>query len=125
MLGSSDTLVVRETIKALGELKDEQGATAVAARLGNRQYRTEAQNALRNMGSVAEDALIAVAPTEDAQVCLAAVNLLGEIGTPNSFKVLRMGVASRNPLIRQASKDAIARITMRKEAAEKEKEKRE
>ena len=96
LMDDRDTFLVREVIKALGDLKDERGRGRWL-RLADFHHRDEAQSALRNMGSAAEDALIAAAPTEDAQVCLAAINLLGEIGTPKSFKVLRTGVASRNP----------------------------
>ena len=124
LLDNHDKTLAREVIKALGELKDPRGAAPVAARLSDFFMRDEAQGALRNMGSVAEDALIEVAPTEDPRVCLAAVSLLGEVGTAKSFKVLRMGLTSRNAEVRLASKNAIARINTRREAAgEKEKDK--
>ena len=73
------------------------------------------------MGGVAKDALIEVAPSEDPRICLAAIGVLGDVGTPKSFKVLRLGVASRNFQVREAAKNAIAKINTREDAAEKKK----
>jgi len=69
------------------------------------------------MGEEAEDALLVVAPTQDANVCLAAVGLLGDCGTAKSLPLLRRGTTSRNLRVRDASKEAIRKILARKNAA--------
>lgn len=116
MLESGDRLLASDVIRALGELKDPRGVGPVAARLKDLRYRDVAAAALRSIGPAAEDALIEIAPTTDPQLCLLAVNLLGEVGTPKCFEVLRMGLKSRNAEVRLASKNAMAKINGRKTA---------
>jgi hypothetical protein len=69
------------------------------------------------MGEEAEDALLVVAPTQNPEVCLAAVQLLGDCGTVKSLPVLRNGLTSRNWKVRDASKESIRKIMARKNAA--------
>ncbi len=117
MLESGESFVTNDLIRALGELKDPRAVEPVAARLKDIRYRDAAAAALRSIGPAAEDALIEIAPTTDPQLCLLAVNLLGDVGTPKSFEVLRMGMRSRNPAVQEASKRAMAKINGRKAAA--------
>lgn len=117
MLEGGERFVANDVIRALGELKDPRAVEPVAARLKDIRYRDAAAAALRSIGPAAEDALIEIAPTTDPQLCLLAVNLLGDVGTPKSFDVLRKGMRSRNPDVQQASKSAMAKINGRKAAA--------
>jgi hypothetical protein len=104
-------------IKALGDIKYAKAAPDLAAKLGDFFLGKHVAAALREMGEEAEDALLVVAPTSDAEVCLAAVELLGDCGTVKSLPVLRKGAASRNWRVRDASKEAIRKILARKNAA--------
>ena len=70
------------------------------------------------MGPVAEDALLAVAPSNDPEVCLSAIQLLAEVGTQKSVRPLRSAVQSRNPEVRTAAKAAIQSILRREKPAE-------
>jgi len=117
MLESGDRFVANDVIRALGELKDPRAVAPVAERLKDIRYRDAAAAALRSIGPPAEDALIEIAPTTDPQLCLLAVNLLGDVGTPKSFDVLRKGMRSRNPAVQEASRSAMAKINGRKAAA--------
>jgi hypothetical protein len=106
-----------EILKALGDLKDPQAAEALTARLGNFSTHRESYSALKQMGGSAEDALIAVAPSDNSDVCLAAINLLGDCGTEKSLPTLREASASQNVDVRNAAKAAIRKITARKNKA--------
>jgi hypothetical protein len=117
MLQDSRAFEVEHVIKALGDIKYAKAAPALAAKLGDFFHGKQAAKALREMGEEAEDALLVVAPTQDADVCLAAVELLGDCGTVKSLPVLRRGAASRNWRVRDASKEAIRKILARKNAA--------
>jgi hypothetical protein len=118
MLGGSRRYETAHVIKALGDIKYAKAAPAIAEKVGDFFLGEHAATALRQMGAEAEDALLIVAPTEDARVCLAAVELLGDCGTTKSLPLLRRGATSRNMRVRDASKAAIRKILARKNAAE-------
>ena len=102
-----------EVFDALAQLKDPQGAEAVARRLGDFFSHDKAVNCLRRMGSAAEPALIKAAPSNDADVSLAAVQLLGEIGGEASNKVLQQASTARNQQVKLAAREAMRRIRER------------
>ncbi|MFO7903611.1 MAG: HEAT repeat domain-containing protein [Planctomycetota bacterium] len=114
LLGDRGTQVVRkEVYRTLGELKDPRAALPVARKLGDVFDKNEARECLRAMGAVAEEALITVAPSNDPEISLAAVTLLGECGTEECISVLRQAYKSRNPAIRQAAKAALRAVRLR------------
>jgi hypothetical protein len=98
---------------ALGQLKDPRGAEAVARHLGNFFNHDAAVASLRRMGPAAEDALIKAAPSSDAKVSLAAIQLLGEVGTDKSTPLLQKASAARNPQVKQVARDAMKQIRAR------------
>jgi hypothetical protein len=106
-----------DIIRALGELKDPQAAEAVTAYLGEFHSREAAFAALKQMGPAAEDALIAAAPSDNADVCLPCINLLGDVGTDKSLPLLREAQNSKNPDVRGAAKAAMKKIVARKNKA--------
>ena len=69
------------------------------------------------MGPMAEDALIKAAPSDDAKVSLAAVQLLGEVGTKKSLPLLAKAGKSTNLDVRSAAKDAAKAILERSKTA--------
>ena len=92
-LMDNEKLSVSEHVfDGLAKSKDPRGAEAVARFLGNFFNHDKAAAALRKMGPVAEDALIKVAPSNDAKVSLAAVQLLGEVGTEQERVAVAEGV---------------------------------
>jgi hypothetical protein len=106
-------LLEREQLRAphavfdgLAEFQDPKAAEAVGRQLGDFFNHDAAVAALRKMGPVAEDVLIKSAPSNDAKVSLAAVKLLGDVGTPRSLNVLGKALRSKNPLIEAAAKQA-------------------
>ncbi len=113
-------MVSRDVYAALGQLKDPRAAMAVSRKIADFFDKDAARQCLRSMGPLAEDALIAIAPTNDSEVCMAAVTLLGELGTEKSMATLRTGLRSKNPAVRQASKVAIRSIRLRHPAEKKE-----
>jgi HEAT repeat protein len=90
----------------LAEFQDPKAAEALGRQLGDFFNHDAAVAALRKMGPVAEDVLIKSAPSNDAKVSLAAVKLLGEVGTPRSLNVLGKALKSKNPLIVAAAKQS-------------------
>lgn len=62
----------------------------------------------------AEDALITVAPSNDADFCMAALTLLGELGTEKCIDTLRNAQKrSKNPAIREIAKQSLRSVRLR------------
>jgi hypothetical protein len=91
-----------------------EGAAAVYAQLKAGADREAAATALLKMGSVAEDVVLAGLPAESAEVNLACVNVLGEIGTNKSIAMLRRAAKSENEELKEAALDAIRKIRDRR-----------
>jgi hypothetical protein len=85
---TSENLWIRAAaIDALGKLKSEKAADAIAAQMY--RNRMEAGKALKGMGPVAENATIGCLKDRDHWVRGEACGVLGEIGTAVSLKALR------------------------------------
>jgi hypothetical protein len=121
MANRQSNLPPEELFQALALFPDPAGAEALAAYLGNDFDETRARSAaaLRIMGSIAEDALIKAAPSNDAKMSTAAIELLGEVGTGKSLPILQKAGASRNSLVRELAETAAAKIKERQPAAAK------
>ena len=119
LLEDDPPFIKDEVYDALGDLKDARAARPVAARLGDFLEHQKACQCLRRIGPAAEDALLEVAPSNDPNVCLAAIQLLGEVGTSKSLSTLRDALRSRNPQVKEAAKAASKRIREREQQAEK------
>ncbi len=118
LLADDPAFLKDELYDALGELKDARAAGPMAAKLGNFLEHRKAYDCLRRIGPAAEDALLEVAPSNDPKVCLAAIELLGEVGTAKSYPTLREGLRSRNPEVKAAVKLALQKIRQREQPAE-------
>lgn len=101
---------------ALAKYPTGESAKEVARYVGNFFAHREACECLVAMGSVAEPAVMEIAPSNDAKVSVAAVVILGEIGTEQSLSLLRKAQKSRNNDVKQAAVDAIKKIVDRTEA---------
>ena len=118
LLEDDPAFIKDDLYSALGELKDGRAAGPMAARLGNFFEHQKAYQCLRRIGPAAEDALLEVAPSNDPNVCLAAIQLLGEVGTAKSYAILREGLRSRNPDVKAAAKLALKKVREREQRAE-------
>jgi hypothetical protein len=122
LLDEPHSFVAEHVFRALGELKDERAGTRVAAKLGDFFLHQHAVSCLRRMGPAAEPALLQIAPSNDPKKCLAAIQLLGDVGTEKSLAKLRDAMQSRNVEVRAAAKLAIQQIRQRATAAPAEQE---
>jgi HEAT repeat protein len=89
LLESQDTSLRLHTIQALGKIPDERSAQALVELVKDPSDRSRAANALREMGAIAEDAVIELLEHDDYQVRYQACNVLGEIGGPKSVAALK------------------------------------
>lgn len=121
MANRQDNRPPEELFQALTLFPVPAGAEALAPYLGNIFPETRARSAaaLREMGPIAEDALMRVAPSNDAKTSTAAIELLGEVGTEKSLPLLKRAGASRNSFVREIAETAAAKIKERQQAAVK------
>lgn len=110
LLENEKTTVPSELFDALASFPDARCAEAVSKKLGDFFSHDAAVEALRKMGPTAEDALMKAAPSNNANVSLAAVELLGEVGTQKSLTLLGKAAKSSNPEVREAAKEAMVAI---------------
>jgi hypothetical protein len=120
MLEKRHPLDEKQVIATLAELKDGRAAPALVARLQDSSVGQIAHDGLVAMGSDAEDALLAVAGSDDAEICLTALTLLGDVDTTKSIGLMRRAEESRNRTVRLTAMAAVAKINRRRLAAKSE-----
>lgn len=101
------------TIKALGRLKDERAIEPIADRLEDFFDRGEAVKALKNMGAMAEEAVIKRLQHPENDVRKAACDILKTIGTNKSIPALQKVVAEKNFFLTRPAEEAIRVIKAR------------
>lgn len=99
----------------LAEHPTPEGAEAVAARVGNFFDGEMAASCLKKMGAVAEDAVIEVAPSNNLDVNLFALDFLADYGTKKCYPLLQRARKSPNPQIKEAAVKALREIRLRKQ----------
>jgi hypothetical protein len=115
LLGDSRHVFNEELIiKTLAEFKDPQAAPALAARITDFRVAELACDGLREIGSGAEDAVIAVGESENPKTCAAALSLLGDIGTGKSLDLMHRAQMSRDRNVRATAMTATAKINRRR-----------
>jgi len=87
---------------------------AVAPLLVEHATRTDAVNALKAMGPMAEDAVLPYLEDRDAFVQMEACKVLEAIGTEKSMEKIRKYGASGKPFAKDTSAKAIQAIQQRK-----------
>jgi HEAT repeat protein len=107
-----------EVFDGLAMLKEPEGAAAACRQLDNSFNRDAAVACLRKMGASAEDTLIKAAQSNNPKISLAAVNLLGEVGTIKSTDLLNRATKSDNLDIRDAARSAMNSIRERNKKSE-------
>ncbi|MCR4414463.1 MAG: SHD1 domain-containing protein, partial [Thermoguttaceae bacterium] len=98
-------------IEALGKLKTEQAAEAVAAQMY--RNRGEVAKALKAMGPVAETAAIGCLKDRDTWARNEACQVLAEIGGPKALKALKAYAAKLSDFEARPARNAIAAIERR------------
>ncbi len=98
---------------ALGDFPTKEGADAVAGYVDDFFVGKFAIQSLRKMGSLAEDALIKIAPSNDFDVSRFAVEQLGKVGTSKSLSILKKAKKSSNREISELAKLSIQAIEER------------
>jgi HEAT repeat protein len=107
-------------MQTLGELKDERGVPAVAARLLNAFEREDAARALIAMGPMSEKIVLTGLANQDATVRKLACAILLEVGTKTSVTALkRTSRGDPDPNVAAAALIAMNAINVRTAAAEK------
>ena len=112
----------KEIYHALGQLKDPRSAMPIAERLSDFFDRDAAGSCLRELGPIAEDALMVVAPTGNADTSLRAITLLGDVGTDKCISTLRQAMRSRNATVKEAARMAIRKVRLRQNGADQDEE---
>lgn len=83
-----------EAMKALGRLKDERAAEPIAARLEVLMDMHSAEEALIQMGPIAEKSVLARLNSADVHVRMTVCRILDEIGTKQSIPALEKVIAA-------------------------------
>jgi SLA1 homology domain 1, SHD1/HEAT repeats len=112
---SEDVFLRNPSLQALAKLKTAKAAEAVAAQMYQQISRMEAANALKAMGSVAEDPTIQLLKDRDEWVRAQACEVLGDIGGKKSLKALREFSPQSHSLEDMNRKKAISDIELRLE----------
>ncbi len=103
----------RNCMQALARLKDQRGADAVAQMLFTRDFQA-AIAALKEMGPLAEDAVLPLLDNDDAALRREVCGILEDIGTSKSLKDLRRHLSGdRGPGVREAARRAVTAIEER------------
>jgi predicted outer membrane protein len=120
LLPHADSSAQRRIVEILADLQDERAVAALVTMLnGGWENRRTAKDALIQMGSLAETAVLDVVASSDPDVCLSAIEVLSQIGTEESLPKLRRALQSKNSDVREKADLAIRLIRLRAKAAEK------
>jgi predicted Zn finger-like uncharacterized protein len=103
--------VRHEAIKALGKIKDPRGVEPVVQRIKEDGF--QAEDALKEMGSIAEAALIERLTNPDSGVRRRVCEILKEIGGKQALMAMTALPADPDLGVRMAAKDAMSSITLR------------
>lgn len=112
LLNDPDINTRNESLKALGQIKDERAAAPMARCLLEVSTQYHAEQALKAMGPIAETEVLGVLKQNQAQAKIVALGILTDIGTPKSLPALEE--AARTASLRGAAQKAIAAINARK-----------
>jgi len=109
----SDIRIRKELLPMLGSLPDARSADAVAGFLTDFHSRSEASNALKRMGSVAEKPVAKFLVNQDQWVRQEACKILKDIGTKNSLNTLVTSTKDKDGTVARMATDAVREINSR------------
>jgi hypothetical protein len=107
-------------VTALGTARDPKAVEPLTRLLADTKFgikmveKPTVAVALTKIGAPAEQAMMDLAPHNDPEVSILSIQILGEIGTQKSVPLLRKARQSRNPLVRDAAKQAMDKINDRR-----------
>jgi hypothetical protein len=105
----------KAAIDALGKTHDQQAVAPLVRAFVEGTNRFEAQEALRELGSMAEKEVLSVVSGEqDVFLRMTAINLIKEIGTQESLPVLHEVIAEGNIQLKFPAQDATKAINGRR-----------
>jgi serine/threonine protein kinase len=107
MFEHTDVFTRRAAIIALGNIKDERSAEAIAARLEDPLNRPVASETLQKMGPLAETAAARMIEHKDWTIRLTVCQILKVIGTKKSIPALETAVKDSNGLVVGEAKAAL------------------
>jgi HEAT repeat protein len=107
MFEHADVFTRRAAIIALGNIKDERSAEAIAGRLEDALNRPAASETLQKMGPLAETAAARMIEHKDWMIRLTVCQILKVIGTKKSIPALETGVKDSNGLVAGEAKAAL------------------
>ncbi|MBN1908284.1 MAG: hypothetical protein JW818_00970 [Pirellulales bacterium] len=110
---TSNSMERRQLYTAFGDLKDPAAAPAIAAQLTNRNEQKDAERCLMKIGTAVEDAVLALTRSPDRNMRLAAMEMLGNVGTEKSLLTLNRVMTNGTPDDKRIAKSAIRRIRYR------------
>jgi hypothetical protein len=112
MLADRETM--REALQVIGRFRDPRAVEPVVRCFRDDTVMHPAQDALREMGPMAEKAVLPILQNlQDINRCRATIDLLKDIGTQESVPALQALVASNDLFLSGAAREAIAAITAR------------
>jgi hypothetical protein len=110
---SENFIVRKESLLALGEIKDPRSAGPIAQRLGDMLDREPAGKVLRALGPQAENEVVKCLSNQNVDVSLEACNILNDIGTKNAVPELQKVTGDKDPRVAAAARTAVNSINRR------------
>jgi S1-C subfamily serine protease len=112
---NANPLVRGDSMRALGRLKDERAIKPLAQQLIPFPDRMAASQALKEIGTPAEKAVLSLLKHQDVFVRLEACKVLEVIGTQASLAPLNVAVGDTNGLVSMAAQSALTAVQGRKQ----------
>ena len=103
----------QEFFEVLALYPHEKTAEVLVKQLEESSRNQEVVDCLRQMGPVAEVPLIKIARSEDKNLTLTVVELLGDVGTTKSFAILRKHTKSKDKKLSETAKQSTLSIRKR------------
>jgi len=118
LLAHNDLSARREALKVIGRFRDPRTVEPVMLGFRDNQTRAEAGQALRDLGNMAENDVLAILNERDEGGVVflkkAAIEVLADIGTEKSVPALQKVAASNSFHLSRPAQDALAAIAGRK-----------
>lgn len=112
-LNTNPLRVPPAAVQTLREHSTPEGIVALIKLLGVTSASEAATAALREAGPDAEAPLLAVVLKLDPTIMPQALELLGDVGSPKSYRVLKIAARKSHPGVRSAANDSLRRIQQR------------
>jgi hypothetical protein len=112
-LNHDDVFTRQEALNVIGTFRDKRTIAPVVECLRSIHTRSQAERALRDMGSMAEKAVLALLDDADVFVRQVGINMLRDIGTHQSVSALEREANGTNIFLRDPARAALQAIAAR------------